>query len=87
MGKLREIFDSLVLSDHEWKKKYCPFLYHYLFEMTPEEKHAALEDGRKWNKEHRKVCPECHGIHWSEECPECTQGIACGGYEIEVKRQ
>lgn len=38
MGKkLREFFDRFFLTDHEWKKKYCPPLHHYLFEMTDEE--------------------------------------------------
>jgi hypothetical protein len=28
---VREQLDKIILSDHEWKKKYCPFLYNYLF--------------------------------------------------------
>ncbi len=35
---LREWYDRLVLSDHEWKKKYCPHIYHYLFEMGEKER-------------------------------------------------
>lgn len=25
--KIRELIDRVILSDHEWKKKYCPLLY------------------------------------------------------------
>ena len=27
---LREQLDKILLSDHEWKKKYCPHLYEFL---------------------------------------------------------
>jgi len=27
MGKVREYLDRFILSDHKWKKKYCPNLY------------------------------------------------------------
>lgn len=38
ISKIREWLDSIFLSDHEWKKKYCPNLYNYLFKMTDEER-------------------------------------------------
>jgi hypothetical protein len=38
LNRLREIRDRIFLSDHEYKKKYCPFLYNWLFEMTDEER-------------------------------------------------
>ena len=40
----RERWDSVVLSDHEWKKKYCPHLYSWLFEMTEEEKNKVMKN-------------------------------------------
>ena len=40
----REWLDRFLLSDHEWKKKYCPNLYHYLFEMTPEERSECFKN-------------------------------------------
>lgn len=43
MNKLRRFIDRILLSDHEWKKKYCPELYHYLFEATAEERTAIFE--------------------------------------------
>jgi hypothetical protein len=36
---IRMQIDKMFLSDCEWKKKYCPNLFHYLFEMTDEERH------------------------------------------------
>ena len=41
---LREIWDKIILYDEEWKKKYCPHLYNYLFEMTDEERHKACKN-------------------------------------------
>lgn len=38
---IREQTDKIILSDHEWKKKYCSHLFHYLFEMTNEERHQV----------------------------------------------
>ena len=38
MGWIRKKIDSIFLSDHEWKKKYCPTLYNYLF-SSEEERH------------------------------------------------
>lgn len=84
MGKLRAFLDRFLLNDHEWKKKYCPDLYHYLFEMTPKEKHEAWEKAKAWREEHQKVCHECHGIHWENDCPECNGRHTCGGYVLVV---
>ncbi len=42
MSWFRENLDKILLSDQEWKKKYCPFLYDYLFEMAPEQRHEAF---------------------------------------------
>jgi len=36
---LHEKWDSMFMSDREWKKKNCPYLYNYLFQMTDEERH------------------------------------------------
>ena len=41
---LRRIWDRLFLSDHEWKKKNCPHIYHWLFVMTPEERTAKWKE-------------------------------------------
>jgi hypothetical protein len=32
MGKIRKFIDRFILSDHEWKKKYCPHLYGAMFD-------------------------------------------------------
>jgi hypothetical protein len=34
-----KFIEGLFLSDHEWKKKYCPHLYNYLFLMNDEKRH------------------------------------------------
>jgi len=42
--------DKIILNDHDWKKKYCPCLYHYLFEISDEERHRMWINIKK-NKE------------------------------------
>jgi len=74
----------LFLSDHEWKKKNCPTLYNYLFELNDEERHSVFEKIVENSKQNR-VCPTCHGIYWDETCPECSGRHSCGGYEIRLK--
>lgn len=41
---IRMQIDKILLSDHEWKKKYCPTLYNYLFKMSPEERNKEWEE-------------------------------------------
>lgn len=51
MFKIREFLDRFLLSDHEWKKKYCPDLYHWIFEMSDEEKKKTYENFKGHLKE------------------------------------
>ena len=81
MDKIRKFIDKFLLSDHEWKRKYCPTLYNYLFKMSDEERHEAFTEGIKWWEEHRKVCPDCYGIHFEDECP-CTKGNHCIAFQV-----
>ena len=45
--KIREWLDSVFLSDHEWKKKYCPDLHNYLFRMTGEERRETIANYKR----------------------------------------
>jgi hypothetical protein len=45
--KIREVLDRLLLSDHEWKKKYCPEVYSWLFELTDEERKEIIKKGKE----------------------------------------
>ncbi len=84
MGYLRRLFNIIFLSDHEWKKKHCSNLHKWLFQLTNEEKHEIIKTAQK----NRRVCPDCRGIYFSNECPECpecTEGKPCGGYEIGLE--
>jgi len=80
MGKIGEFVDRIILSDHEYKKKYCPHLYSYLFVLNDKERSVVL----KKHAENRKVCNECYGIYFEEECPECNHGKSCGGYVLNL---
>jgi len=35
---MKEKFDRIILNDHEYKRKYCPFIYNYLFIVTSKER-------------------------------------------------
>ena len=48
---LREKLDGIILSDHEWKKKYCPTLYNYLFCLNEEERHKQYLEMQKGAEE------------------------------------
>jgi len=48
--KTREWLDRILLSDHRWKQKYCPDLFHWLFEMNDEERKKVIEEFKR-NKE------------------------------------
>jgi len=43
MGKVIRFIDGFLLPDHEWKKKYCPNLYSYLF-SSPEKQREMLKN-------------------------------------------
>lgn len=76
------IWDKLVLSDHNWKRKYCPTLYSWVF-GNEEERHGMwLKIAENASKSH--VCPACHGIYWDENCPECNGRHVCGGYVLQT---
>jgi len=49
---IRIQLDKVFLSDHEWKKKYCSHLFHYLFEMNDEERHQMWDKYYEYRKEH-----------------------------------
>lgn len=85
MGWIREQIDKFVLSDFEWKKKYCPYLHHYLFSLTEEERSKIFNDSMNNLNSKRKICNECNGIYFEEKCPECNGIHLCGGYVIEIK--
>lgn len=44
MKHVRRWIDRLILSDHQWKRKYCPYLHGWLFEMTKEERERAFSE-------------------------------------------
>lgn len=89
----RRWIDSILLSDHEWKKKYCPTLYRYLFEMTPEERTAALAN---YTEEHARrnyeeMIRRAHDLHAHDDnyiplfrsldsCPSCERDLDSEGY-------
>jgi hypothetical protein len=52
--KIREFLERthklsfrLLLSDYEWKKKYCPEVYSWLFELTDEERKEIIKKGKE----------------------------------------
>jgi len=40
----REKWDAMYLTDWEWKRKYCPNLYKYLFEMDDKERRKMWDN-------------------------------------------
>ena len=48
MNFLRKWFDRILLNDFEWKKKYCPNLYRYLFEMNDIERKELWDNLQKF---------------------------------------
>lgn len=69
--KIRKQIDKVLLSDHEWKKKYCPILYNYLFNMNDEQRH-------KWHDSTRGV--ETSGLD-GRFMLQCFGVMSEGGFE------
>lgn len=59
---IREWLDRIFLPDSEYKKKYCPFIYDYLFNKTLEERSQMFKEA---------MSPERVKTRWDE-------GVAAG---------
>ena len=82
MAKIIEKIKDFFLSDYEWKVKHCPTL-NLLVNGTDDDKKTMM-DKMIENLSKQKVCPDCHGIYWDNDCPECNGRGICGGYVINA---
>lgn len=81
---IRELIDRILLSDYKWKMKYCPTLAKWVFGTDNDRK--EMWDKIMENTQNSRTCPNCYGIYWDKDCPECNGRGVCGGYILGYKK-